>query len=551
MTVTVFTPPRGAKSATVRARTTARGTGRYARAGEVAQDNKEISFRITSTLPDVSVDVSLPNVTSIDEDEHQRYDATVTGLWDQVELIHEVVAGDACLVEVWTEAPNLELTNESMLDENGCLVVYVTPSGGLYDPEIEMDPDGTEYQIIDWVHEVVSGDACLVPYFEKKDTEAPDVAFTDRVGNPLAAPDIDEDGCAVVIVTPTDGFYDPPEIIGEGDCELHRIDWVHEVVAGDACLVEYFVKTELELPTTLTLTNVNNIDEDGCAVYVVTPSNDGWYDPPEEPQIGDQSFHRIEWVHEIVAGDACVVPYFQKQEVTQPTLSASSPTAVAGDDIAIVDITSRGGTYDADIVTDMDGNEITHKVDYVHEIISGDACLIPFIRKPAVAPKLTFDHAMKYIKNGEQANFVNFGDSFELPVILEDGRYDAASFEWEFEPDPCDFNGTFTPNGQSARYDSAGVKIGTKVTLKLNTKFEGKGVLADNLTFVEGVHGFEFFVELPEAIAPFTEMTNVGSVGEDHTIPINVNPRNGLYDDVEYVHEIIAGNACLIQESGA
>lgn len=214
----VFNPPPGAKSGTVRARSTPRGTGRYAQEGVGTPIEQEISFRVTSTLPDASVAVSLTDIPTLDD----SIDVVVgaTGDYDIIYIDWDIELGPGGFVDhfVSTEIaePNTGIANIPDLDEGTLGVVVLTPSGGNYDER--------EYEF-----QVPSGGA----FVEYKDELVAPVTSLNNI------PDLDENEFAEVIVTATGE-------VGE-EC-----DYECEVVSGGGGLVPYFVSREPQAPDVMT-----------------------------------------------------------------------------------------------------------------------------------------------------------------------------------------------------------------------------------------------------------------------------------------------------------
>ena len=448
MTAThVFNPPPGARSATVRVRDTPRGTGGYARPGVGTPVDKEISFRITSALPNASVSTSLTNFSVVDEDDCQVLIANASGNHDLIELEWEIEAGEGCLVEWFPKnparAPTTRINPVATIDEDECAVVIVTPSGGDYDER--------EYGF-----EVVSG-GCFVPYFVKREIVPPtnvdiDVTFLRQDGQRLTNPALfDENDCAVVIVTPSGGMYD-------------ERDYEFEVVSADGCFVDYFVKRDIRAPTT-SLSPIATFNEDECAVVIATPSG-GAYDVRE-----------YGW--EVVSGPGCLVPYFVKAEIAAPRITVSNPRSISEEDAIVIDITPSGGMYDV--------------IEYAGEVVSGIGCLVPYVPRPAAAPSITFERS-----------FIETGETASITAIPTGGFYDSIVYSWRMvgEPEPIGAGATLV-------FDAAEIEAGTDINLTLVVTVEGRGVFADQGTEAMDTVELSFEVQLPIAIAPFTTMTNI------------------------------------------
>ena len=314
-----ITPPTTPGPATIRVGITPFGSGRIARFGAGAVINREVTFQVTSALPDATVNITLNDIV-LDEDGCVVVLATVTGLYDLIELDWEVVGG-GCLVP-WFQnrdiiAPTLDVTDVGFIFENAYQIFIATPSGGLYD------------ELIDYEWELVSGSGCLVPhYFNPVPLIAPNLALTNGL-------DINENADQIFIATPSGGLYDALEY-----------DW--EIVSGGGCLVEWFQNRELVVPNLL-LTDGQNINENGRQTFIVTPD-----------QFIVAAYDELEYDWEVVSGGGCLVPYFV--EIAAPTLVLTNIISIGQDQIAELTITPSGGLYDA--------------LEYEIEIVSGGGCLI-------------------------------------------------------------------------------------------------------------------------------------------------------------------------------
>ena len=584
----VFTPPPEAKSGTVRVTSTPRGEGEVARPGVGNPVTREISFRITSELPDPSVAVSVSDIAAVDEDEVAPLTSVVTSVHDLINLEYEVVSGDGCVLRLHlAEAPDLTINRITQTDEDDCEVFVVVPSGGDYDER------GYEY-------EVISGNGCLVPYFPKRESQAPNLNIT-RITQ------TDEDDCEVFVVTPSGGNYDafslgPRQaaaeavvqngavsrvniidgglryglaplvtIIGDGEGAraVAKIDVdngsivsidvldrgsgytiaqvaIPEPDKGVASL-QAFVSNGGELSRVDVLSGGAGYDSNSSPIlYFPTP--DGGTQAIGKAIISNGTIQQVvmitngsgyntapatptldpeyhrEYDYEIISGSGCLVPYAVKDEAVAPNLTLTDITGLNENGCAAFVVVPSGGDYD------YNGIGPAYHRQYDYEVVSGGGCVVPhFVKDEAQAPNLV-------VSSIQRENFV-IGQ-----VTPSGGNYDANAFG------PVE-DLHFPPEFLSEYHIEYDYEV-----------ISGNGCVIPHSDIPAITPSMPSIPEPIDIIPALPTLTNVYSIGEDGTAPFQVTVREGLYDELKVspgqadpedtiIVEVLSGNGCIVEES--